>query len=243
MKNVRSVNLSESELESYNENGYLVLRGLFSTDETLEMIEHYMKINQQGAHPGDFAGVPRKTPTNAYDPLQQYPRLIQMHYYDEKTKEWMLDPRLTIPVSAFLGQKAVLIQTMLYFKPPGARGQAFHQDNLYLRTTPLAGAWLALDPANEENGTMLMAPGSHKLGLLPRVEADTDLSFTAEGSYVPEGIRFVPVILEPGDVLFFSGLTLHGSLPNKTADRFRRAFICHYEGEASTKLEGESQLH
>ncbi|HWP30284.1 MAG TPA: phytanoyl-CoA dioxygenase family protein [Fimbriimonadales bacterium] len=243
MRDVRSVNLSESELKSYHENGYLVIRGLFSTDEILEMIEHYMKINQQGAHPGDFAGVPRKTQTDAYDPLQQYPRLIQMHYYDDKTKEWMLDSRLTTPISAFLGQKAVLTQTMLYFKPPGARGQSFHQDNLYLRTTPLAAAWVALDPADEENGTMLMAPGSHKLGLLPRVEADTDLSFTAEGSYVPEGIRFVPVILEPGDVLFFSGLTLHGSLPNKTSDRFRRAFICHYEGEASTKLEGESQLH
>ena len=36
-----------------------------------------------------------------------------------------------------------------------------------------------------------------------------------------------------GDVLFFNGSVIHGSYPNTTTDRFRRALIGHYiEGQA-----------
>jgi hypothetical protein len=39
--------------------------------------------------------------------------------------------------------------------------------------------------------------------------------------------------MEPGDVLFFNGALVHGSYPNTTDDRFRRALIGHYiEGSA-----------
>jgi ectoine hydroxylase-related dioxygenase (phytanoyl-CoA dioxygenase family) len=39
--------------------------------------------------------------------------------------------------------------------------------------------------------------------------------------------------MEPGDVLFFNGQIVHGSFPNITSDRFRRALIGHYiQGEA-----------
>jgi phytanoyl-CoA hydroxylase len=193
--------LAEEELLFANENGFLIRRRVFSPNEIEEMIQHYMAINAQGPHPGDFGGVPRITQTDAPDPLEQFPRLIQMHHYDEKTRVWMNDPRLTEPVSAIMGQRAVLIQTMLYFKPPGARGQSFHQDNLYLRTTPIAA------------------------------------------TKMPDGVELVPIVLDPGDVVYFGGLTIHGSYPNRTKDRFRRSFICHYEGEFATKLSGESQLH
>ncbi len=244
METTRIANrLTESERKFADANGYFVRRKVFAAQEVADMIEHYMAINAAGSHPGDFAGVPRKSKSDEPDPLEQYPRLIQMHHYDKKTEEWMNDPRLTSPVGELMGQRAVLIQTMLYFKPPGARGQSFHQDNLYLRTTPIAAAWVALDRADEENGSMLMADGSHKLGLLEREEADTDWSFTSDATKMPVGANLTPTVLDPGDVMFFGGLVIHGSYPNRTKDRFRRSFICHYEGENATKLSGESQLH
>jgi ectoine hydroxylase-related dioxygenase (phytanoyl-CoA dioxygenase family) len=33
--------------------------------------------------------------------------------------------------------------------------------------------------------------------------------------------------MEPGDVLFFNGQVIHGSLPNRSSTRFRRALIAH----------------
>ena len=42
-----------------------------------------------------------------------------------------------------------------------------------------------------------------------------------------------PIIMEPGDVLFFNGTVVHGSSSNITTDRFRRALIGHYvQGDA-----------
>ena len=39
--------------------------------------------------------------------------------------------------------------------------------------------------------------------------------------------------MNAGDVLFFNGQLVHGSLPNATTNRFRRALIGHYiAGEA-----------
>ena len=34
--------------------------------------------------------------------------------------------------------------------------------------------------------------------------------------------------MKPGDVFFFNGWLVHGSLPNKSRDRFRRSMIGHY---------------
>jgi hypothetical protein len=50
---------------------------------------------------------------------------------------------------------------------------------------------------------------------------------------LPDGMEPVPVTMKAGDVLFFNGQLIHGSYPNTTPDRFRRALIGHYVvGEA-----------
>jgi len=54
-------------------------------------------------------------------------------------------------LAAFFGCEALACQSMLYFKPPGARGQVLHQDNFYLhaRRGTCVAAWLALDRSDE----------------------------------------------------------------------------------------------
>jgi phytanoyl-CoA hydroxylase len=228
--------MNQDAVLAYAARGYHIERGVFTPDEVARMIAHFMAINAEGPHPGDSAGVPARSDPDAPDPWKQYPRLIQMHHWDEPTRCWMHDPRLTEPVAALMGQRPRLLQTMTYFKPPGGRGQSFHQDNLYLRVTPLLAAWVALDRADAENGAMEMIRGSHLLGLLPCREADTDLSVTPVETVLPSYLSRDLIALEPGDTVFFGGLTIHGSLPNRTTDRFRRAFICHYEGEENYKI-------
>lgn len=215
---------------NYTARGYHIQRAVYTPHEVAERVAHYMAINAAGPHPGDFAGVPRIQATAHPDPLAKYPRLIQMHHWDRLSAEWMIEPRLTSIVASLMGQPPKPIQTMVYFKPPGSRGQSFHQDNLYLRTTPLMAAWVALDGCDADNGAMEMVSGSHLLGLLPCRTADTDLSFTDSETVFPEYLHRELITLDPGDVVFFGGLTVHGSTPNLTSDRFRRAFIVHYEG-------------
>ena len=209
----------------FDENGYYVARGLFSADEVAHMREHFMELRKQGPRPGDMGGDPAK---DAADPLNQFPRFINMHDWDAQTAAWQQDPRFIKLASELIGDDVALCQTMLYFKPPGARGQGRHQDNQYIRQYPIIAAWLALDRCDAANGHMVVVPGSNKLGILPVQPADMEKSFTGGETVIPEGAEEIGVEMEAGDVLFFGGFTIHGSYPNQTVDRFRRTFIVHY---------------
>jgi ectoine hydroxylase-related dioxygenase (phytanoyl-CoA dioxygenase family) len=151
---------------------------------------------------------------------------------------YMLDRRIEAILAGLMGEEPVAGQSMFYFKPPGARGQELHQDNYYLRVKPgtCYAAWLAVDDADQENGGMLVVPGSGDHTVACPEKADPTRSFTSDYVPVPPGLEAVPTDLAAGDVLFFNGSVIHGSYPNTSKDRFRRAFICHYVPRASAEL-------
>ena len=174
--------------------------------------------------------------TNSADPLKQFPRLIQTHRWDPTSVSWMLDPRLNACLTGLLGREPFGVQTMVYFKPPGSRGQALHQDNYYLRVQPgpCMAAWMALHRCDEGNGCMPVVPGSHQWSILCTEKVDTRVNFTDIAVPQPPGAAPAPVITDPGDVFFFDGSIARGSLPNASPDRFRRTLIAH-------DIEGDSQ--
>lgn len=211
----------------YERNGYVLAHGLFSPEEVAGFRDHFTGLRESGAnYPGDDASVDSRS----NDPLKRYPRMIQMHRWDTRALQFMLDERINTWLTGLVGVEPLAVQTMLYFKPAGARGQALHQDNYYLRVQPgtCMAAWLALDRCDEANGCMQVVPGSHTWPTLCSVKADTTQSFTDVTVPLPEGTAATPVLMQPGDVLFFNGQIVHGSFPNSTSDRFRRALIGHY---------------
>lgn len=221
---------TEQKLQ-FDSQGFLNVRGLFSQDEVQLFQQHFMDMRAAGSYPGDSAGVD----TTSHDPLKKFPRMIHMHRWDKLSLDWMLDKRLRDCMTDMLGREPYAVQTMLYFKPPGARGQALHQDQFYLRVQPgtCIAAWMALDDCDEENGCLQMVPDSHAWPLLCNEKADTTQSFTDVTVDLPESVNAQPVIMKAGDVVFFNGQVVHGSFPNTSANRFRRALIGHYiAGEA-----------
>jgi phytanoyl-CoA hydroxylase len=239
-----------SQIEHFQQHGYCIAQGLYSPQEVAFYRSHFMELREGQEHPGDFAGVPRilgnspKTGDLLYDdrpdPLKQYPRMIHMHRWDEVSLKWLIDARINEHLTAFLGSEPYAVQTMLYFKPPGARGQALHQDQYYLKVQPgtCIAAWLPLDDCDEENGCLQVVPGSQNWDVLCPVQADTTQSFTDVTVPLPEGVSPTPVLMKAGDVMFFNGQLVHGSFPNTSADRFRRALIGHYiVGEAQKVAE------
>lgn len=213
-------------VEEFKTQGYTIVPELFSQAEISSLIEHYMALREAGTYPGDFPGVN----LSDEDPLKRYPRMIHMHRWDEVSLRWMTDPRLDACMSAFGGASPLAVQTMLYFKPPGARGQALHQDNYYLQVKPgtCLAAWMALDDCDEANGCLQVVPGTQETPELCLQKADTSQSFTDVTVPLAEGMQARPMVMKAGDVLFFNGQLVHGSLPNTTTDRFRRSLIGHY---------------
>ena len=219
----------------FQANGYAIARGLFSADEVAHLKSYFMDMVERGGDGWAEGGV---HPDHA-DPLKRYPRLLQPHRGDDVAMNYMVDARINTWLSALLGREPFAVQTMVYFKPPGARGQALHQDNRYLKVEPgtCVAAWMALDRCDEENGCLEVVPGSHKLDMVCPVPSDMSQSFTGETVPVPPGMSTRMVPLEPGDVLFFNGSLIHGSPPNRS-DRFRTIIVGHYiEGDAEQVAE------
>jgi phytanoyl-CoA hydroxylase len=228
--------LSAEQIEQFEREGFLVVRGLIARDEVDLLIDTFMRMHAGGPIPGCFAP---KTPEEAGgDILKLYPRMMHPHRVNEVALRYLLDERVGVILAELFGEEPLAAQSMFYFKPAGARGQALHQDNFYLKVEPgtCIAAWVALDPADRENGGLEVVPGTHRMDIFCPEEADRTQSFTRDYVPVPEGLEARPVDLAPGDVLFFNGSLVHGSHPNRTADRFRRSFICHYVGRSSERM-------
>ncbi|MEM7029077.1 MAG: phytanoyl-CoA dioxygenase family protein [Chloroflexota bacterium] len=223
--------------DHFQQEGYTIAQSLFPLEETIAYRDHYMQLREAGSYPNDLINQWDEGET---DPLKRYPRLFNMHRWDETSRDWLLHDRLRHCLNGILGRDPYAIQTMLYFKPPGSRGQALHQDQYYLRAHPgtSIAAWMALEDIDEDNGCLQMVPGTQDSPLICPVTANEDESFTTIVVPLPDSLKPIPIRMAPGDVLFFNGQIVHGSFPNTTQDRFRRSLVGHYvEGQAEQVAE------
>jgi phytanoyl-CoA hydroxylase len=222
-----------ADLTAYRRDGFYVARGLFSADEVAECRRYFDEFAAKGVPVPD-----QWEPGEGDDPLARYPRIIHPHRFDEASKHRLIDPRLRGILRELLSDDPLAVQTMFYYKPPGSRGQAFHQDNFYLKVKPYTciAAWIAIDPSMPENGGLQVVPGTQELDVACPEYADETVSFTRDFVAPPEDRTPVELRLEPGDTLFFNGSVIHGSGPNSTTDTWRRSFICHYMPAAATHI-------
>jgi phytanoyl-CoA hydroxylase len=214
-----------SNREQFESEGYFIARGMFSAEEVQAFRDHFEDLRKKQLYLEnlDLGNIEN-------DPLKVYPRQMMMHRTDEKSFNYLCDPRIDEQIKEITGQEPLAVQTMFYFKPAGARGQALHQDNFYLKASPSTciAAWLAVDDCDEENGCIMVVPGSQKLPVMCLTKSDTSKSFTDVEVPVPAGMEVRPALMKAGDVLFFNGQMIHGSNPNTSKDRFRRSLIGHY---------------
>jgi phytanoyl-CoA hydroxylase len=226
--------LSQQEIEQFHQVGYLIKKGIFG-QEVSEMGKHFMDLHAKGPNPPYFE--PVSSAEAQGDILKQFPRMMQPHRYDQRSMDWMLDKQVMDVLADLFAEEPIAMQSMFYYKPPGARGQALHQDNFYLRISPgtCIAAWTAVDDVDEENGGLIVVPQTQKFDILCPEQADMTQSFTTDLIRVPDGYEAIPAKMQAGDVLFFNGSLIHGSTSNMSKDRFRRSFICHYAGISAEK--------
>ncbi len=229
--------LTADHLNQYQTEGYCVVSGLFEPEE-ISAIEAFFEeyknngkaVYDQGAKFEDI------------DPAKRQLRALHPHRYSRQVQDWALRPRLISALTKLLGSSPLLAQTMYYFKPPGSRGQAMHQDNFYLLAAPhtCIAAWTPIDDATVENGCLYLAPRSHHKDIYCPKGDDPGWRSYGDGHIRPFPREFEPIPVEVprGSTLFFGGNLIHGSGPNRSADRCRRTFIGHYVDQASEEVAG-----
>ena len=223
--------------KAFDEHGFIVVREVFSGEEMAQLGKTFLdKVEQDNT----FAVIDHHISPD--DILGKYPRFVQPHRWPDtppgaSAKRLMLDTRL-VDISSNLIGPVLAAQSMFHFKPPTARGQAMHQDDFFLGTSPgpCLAAWVAVDDADAKNGAIEVVPGSHRFDITCHEQADMSVSYASRAMPLPPNTETIMAVLKAGDVLFFNGHVVHGSKPNSTTDRFRRALIYHYVPENSEKI-------
>jgi phytanoyl-CoA hydroxylase len=229
---------TRKQAEFFRREGYVVAAGLFNRSEVEEIRAIFDRIHAEGV-PGIYEKEKvYDAVANRDDPLFQYPRVMQPHRFNDRILGFTVLPKVAEKLRAFFGEEPAAAQSMFYFKPPGARGQALHQDQFYLMVEPgtCIAAWTAIDDCDAENGAMLIVPKSNLTPVACPQTADARESYTSHFVPVPEGLKAQLLPMKAGDTLFFNGSLIHGSGPNRSKTRFRRAFIAHYVPATTKKL-------
>ncbi|MFC0676207.1 phytanoyl-CoA dioxygenase family protein [Brachybacterium hainanense] len=226
--------------EAYEQGGAVHLCGVLDAVEVAQLREAFTSHIETDGSGGAFDEIPEG------DPLHAYPRMIQPHRDDHEpgrlARRWMLERRVMGRVTQAVGP-VWAAQSMFYFKPAGARGQAMHQDNYFLQSHPetCIAAWIAIDDCDGENGALGVVPGTHRYEIECPEAADAAESFTTITVSIPEHLSVVQTDMKAGDMLIFHGSLVHGSKPNTSTDRFRRSLIFHYIPEGSREVAGGYQ--
>ncbi len=200
-----ALGLTPGEKAFYQDNGYILCRGIFTPGEATELRREAHALAQRLQQ---FRQIEVAWATvRATGTVVQHCHDVQ--FYAAAFARMIVDPRLTAVAQSIIGPNVQLHHTKMFIKPP-ERGAPFpmHQDYPYFpfKNDSMIAAIIHFDDAPLEKGCVRVVPGSHKLGPLATTAADYSLPHE---QYPIE--KATPCPAQAGDVLFFSYLTIHGS--------------------------------
>ncbi len=229
--------------EGFRETGFHLERGLFDPETTRALETDFDLIVEQLHASGEQVNARWESADG-----QPTDEVVHTHNVQNFSSVWLdalRDKRYLDVAEAILGPDIVLHHSKLFQKPP-QHGAAFpmHQDWRYFPTArdSMIAAIIHLTPATVDMGCVHVVPGSHRLGRLDSTsgrplwdDADGYASFAEQ--YPLE--QAVPIEAEPGDVLFFSYFTVHGSGPNRSQATRKTVLVQMFSG--ADELDPESE--
>jgi ectoine hydroxylase-related dioxygenase (phytanoyl-CoA dioxygenase family) len=228
--------ITQSEIDFFEKNGYLVIRDLIDT----KTVATYQKIYDDfingkidvGSNRRDLKGENKESNaesiTQIMVPSKQLPSLKNSSYYQ----------KISEIARNLLGEDLDIDFDMLINKPRFSNAiTPWHQDCAYWIDMPdkrAISAWMPLDKATLDNGCMWYIPGSHKLSMRKHESTAKNGALVCEAS---EG-EAIYVELESGSVVLHHGATVHYSRGNTTNSQ-RRAMIVNLRPKAMIDYERE----
>jgi ectoine hydroxylase-related dioxygenase (phytanoyl-CoA dioxygenase family) len=134
-------------------------------------------------------------------------------------------PKVLDAVEDVIGPNILCWTTNFFIKEARSPGfVSWHQDATYWGLEPddVVTAWIAFTKSDLESGCMKVIPGSHKRDQLAHVDTfhrDNLLSRGQEIAVEVDESKAVDVILQPGEFSLHHIKLVHGSMPNRSADR------------------------
>ena len=162
--------LSEKQKNSWNNNGFILLKNFYPENSCSEMNSAVKDIINTMVGPEDpFSHAYEKDGYIGIREMKPNPEAKTIH--DEMSKifrlhgkgifnDFIKNKRLLDLLEDILGENIDCFLSQYIFKNPGAWGQPWHQDSSYFPFDrhPQVGAWVATSPATIENGCLVILP-------------------------------------------------------------------------------------
>jgi len=222
----------------YEENGFLVIPNLVPEDLLDHCQQRFLDLVDGKVNKGGITmmkDVSLKDRTGISN--ERIVNKVQDFLWDDELSKFAMLPEVLDVVECFTGPDIRAMHTMLINKPPDSGKKTsrhpMHQDLHYFPFRPsnrIVCAWTAMEKVNEQNGCLVVYPGTHKnVGLLqhdyPEWEEGVNKMYHGIRGFEEE--KKVPLRMNKGDTVFFHPLLIHGSGTNNT-NHFRKAISCHY---------------
>ncbi|MCE9591525.1 MAG: phytanoyl-CoA dioxygenase family protein [Planctomycetes bacterium] len=217
--------LTAEQKKFYDDNGYLVLRGLFPAAEIADMRRDLFATLAKPWTGSKRLGIGYQKDAAGKDPVNPLGASFVMHspVMGDRWFKLTLDWRLVEPMVDLLGPDVNLHDQKMPLKPPGhVTNQGWHQDWAYEQhdVPELAAILLYLDATAPGAGATKLAPGSHKRGEIPHLKPDT-LAITDDLITEPT----VQPNMNPGDAIIIHTLLAHSVGDNHSAET--KSMIAH----------------
>lgn len=196
---------------SFDNDGYVVIKNVFSPEEMPPLLDAIVNADryENTSNPGLTKGT-MEFRSNTF-------------YKSEFIQNFISQQKIIDLLKPIAGENIWTRWDQAVGKGPNAPFFPWHQDNGYNKL-PIEHyqLWIAITKSTQENGTILISPGSHKHRMLSH---HSDGQFE---HYEGEVTNAIMIEAEPGDVLIFSSFTLHATLPNITKDDTRWVYVVEY---------------
>ncbi|XP_049669936.1 phytanoyl-CoA dioxygenase, peroxisomal isoform X1 [Accipiter gentilis] len=229
--------LTTEQRQFYEDNGYLVVKKLVSDEDIERFRKEFIRIcKKEVSVPGAMI-MKDESLRSQYGQSEKVVNKVQDFQEDEELFRYCTLPEVLKYVECFTGPNIMAMHTMLINKLPDSDKQTFlhpmHQDLHYFPFRPAARivcAWTAMERADQDNGCLVVLPGTHREPLkphsYPKWEGKANKLFHGLLDEDEKSPR-VHLIMEKGDTVFFHPLLIHGSGINKTSG-FRKSISCHF---------------
>ena len=162
-------NLSSSQIEDFEKNGFLVIPRMYSASEIQALSSWIDEIaSQKPEIEKQMVYFEENLKQKGEKILSRIEKFTDHH---ENLKAFVTDPRMTGCVNELLGEPAVLFKEKINFKLPGGGGFKPHQD-IQPGWDSYSGYFISVlvtvDRSTSENGCLELAAGHHKRGLIGR---------------------------------------------------------------------------
>ena len=223
--------LSQEQVASFWENGFLVVGKVLEDDLIEEMRAEYdaeFALARSGERPIRNLAVTGEDDHDHGDDEQELLQFMQISEHNVSFHQLTYHARLLDIIEDVLGPNIQLFHNQAIYKPPHHGGPVFwHQDNAYWKCLPanLVSCWLTFDDVDLHNGAMQFIPGSHLRPMIHDQAQGSDVLLDM-GKLVDDS-QAVVADLPAGGITLHHCQTLHRTAPN-TTDRQRRALAIHY---------------